>query len=73
MKQNIGTIDSMVRITGGLTLLAWSIAKMASDKPSAGQLFVSLMGAQKVAEGIVHYCPLTDALGMDQKKTRITA
>jgi len=73
MKQNIGTIDSMVRITCGLTLLAWSIAKMARDKPSGGQIFVSLMGAQKVAEGIVHYCPLTDALGMDHKKTRITA
>jgi hypothetical protein len=72
LRQNIGTIDSMVRISCGLTLLAWSIAKMAKDKPSGGQLFVSFMGAQKVAEGITHYCPLTEALGMDQKKARIT-
>ncbi|MGI2327600.1 YgaP family membrane protein [Planococcus sp. YIM B11945] len=71
MKQNIGTIDSMVRITCGLTLLAWSIAKMANNKPSGGQLFVSMMGAQKVAEGIVHYCPLKEALGMDKSQSRM--
>ncbi|WP_240033905.1 YgaP family membrane protein [Planococcus salinus] len=62
MKQNIGTINSMVRITSGLTLLAWSIAKMSREQPSGSQLFVSIMGAQKVAEGITHYCPLTEAL-----------
>lgn len=73
LKQNIGTVDSMLRITCGLTLLAWSIAKMANNKPSGGQLLVSLMGAQKVAEGITHYCPLTEALGMDQKKARFVS
>ncbi|RNF40757.1 DUF2892 domain-containing protein [Planococcus salinus] len=52
----------MVRITSGLTLLAWSIAKMSREQPSGSQLFVSIMGAQKVAEGITHYCPLTEAL-----------
>lgn len=36
-------------------------------------MLVSLMGAQKVAEGITHYCPLTEALGMDQKKTRFVS
>lgn len=70
MKQNIGTVNSMVRITGGLTLLAWSIAKMAQEKPSGTQLFVSMMGAQKVAEGITHYCPLTEALGMEKEQSR---
>ncbi|MET3576548.1 DUF2892 domain-containing protein [Bhargavaea ullalensis] len=68
MKKNIGTINSMVRITGGLTLLAYSIAKMAKEKPSGSQLFVSMMGAQKVAEGIVHYCPLIDAAGLENTK-----
>lgn len=62
LKQNIGTVNSMVRITCGLTLLAWSIAKMSREKPSGTQLFVSLMGAQKVAEGITRYCPLTEAI-----------
>lgn len=72
MKKNIGTVNSMVRISCGLTLLAWSIAKMAREKPSGTQLFVSLMGAQKVAEGITRYCPLTEALGMEKKQKPIT-
>lgn len=62
MKQNIGTVNSMVRIAGGLSLLAWSIAKMAREKPSGAQMFFSVMGAQKVAEGITRYCPMTDVL-----------
>ena len=62
MKQNIGTVNSMVRIAGGLTLLAYSIAKMAKEKPSGKQIFISLLGAQKVAEGITRYCPLTDMI-----------
>ena len=62
MKQNIGTVDAMLRISCGLTLLSWSIAKMSREKPSGTQLFVSFMGAQKVAEGITRYCPLTDAV-----------
>lgn len=62
MKQNIGTVNAMLRITCGLTLLAWSIAKMSREKPSGTQLFVSAMGAQKVAEGITRYCPLTEAI-----------
>ena len=66
MKQNIGTVNAMVRIAGGLTLLAWSIAKMAKEKPTGAQLFVSMMGAQKVAEGMTRYCPVTDLLDMDE-------
>ncbi|WP_033543773.1 YgaP family membrane protein [Planococcus sp. CAU13] len=62
MKQNIGTIDAMLRISLGLTVLAWYIAKMSRQQPSGTQLLVSLMGAQKVAEGITRYCPLTDAV-----------
>lgn len=67
MRQNIGTVNSMVRIAGGLTILALSIAKMAREKPSGTQLFVSLMGAQKVAEGITRYCPMVDALELENK------
>ncbi|SIT91000.1 YgaP family membrane protein [Edaphobacillus lindanitolerans] len=68
MKKNIGTVNSMVRITGGLTLLAYSIAKMSKEKPSGTQLLVSMMGAQKVAEGIIHYCPLIDAFDLENTK-----
>lgn len=69
VKHNIGTVNSMVRITCGLTLLSWSIAKMSREGSSGGQLFISAMGAQKVAEGITRYCPLTEALGMEKSQT----
>lgn len=68
MKHNIGTVNSMIRITGGLTLLSWSIAKMAREQPSGTQLFASMMGAQKVAEGITRYCPLTEAFGLEKSQ-----
>lgn len=60
MEQNIGTVNALVRISCGLTMLAWSTAKMAANKPSTGQLFVSMIGAMKVAEGVLRYCPLTE-------------
>lgn len=62
MKSNIGTVNAMVRITAGLTLLAWSTGEMAKGKSPALHIFCSAMGAQKVAEGITYYCPLTDLL-----------
>ncbi|BAQ10675.1 hypothetical protein OXB_2204 [Bacillus sp. OxB-1] len=67
MKQNIGTVNALIRITGGLTLLAWSTAKMSWEKPSGQQLIWSMVGAMKVAEGMTRYCPMTDMLGLDQK------
>lgn len=72
MKKNIGTINSMVRISGGLTLLAYSIAKMAKEGPTGGQLFLAFMGAQKVAEGTTNYCPIVDAFGLEKKQKPIT-
>ncbi|AQQ54090.1 YgaP family membrane protein [Planococcus lenghuensis] len=66
MKQNIGTIDSMIRIAGGLSLLSYCTAKMAREKPSGTDIFMTVMGAQKVAEGITHYCPITDAMGLQE-------
>lgn len=72
MKKNIGTINSMVRISVGLTLLAYSTAKMAREGPSGGQLFLAFMGAQKTAEGITNYCPVVEALGLEKKQQPIT-
>lgn len=67
MKTNIGTVNAMVRITCGLTLLAWSTGEMAKSKSPALHIFCSAMGAQKVAEGITHYCPLTDLFTKTKK------
>jgi len=68
MKQNIGTYNSVVRITFGLTLLAYSTAKMAREGTSGVQLGLAFAGAQKVAEGITHYCPIADALHLEGAK-----
>ncbi|SDH77491.1 Protein of unknown function [Alteribacillus persepolensis] len=60
MKQNIGTLNALVRITCGLTMLAWSTAELTDFRKNSGrQLFIAAMGAMKVAEGITRFCPLT--------------
>lgn len=60
VKQNIGILNALIRITCGLTMLAWSTSKMVKFPWRDSYLFVALMGAMKVAEGIVRYCPVTD-------------
>lgn len=59
VKQNIGILNAMIRITCGLTILAWSTAKMVKRPWRDRYLFMSIMGAMKVGEGIVRYCPVT--------------
>lgn len=59
--QNIGIINSLVRITLGLTVLAWSTSKMVKRPWRDSYKFTAMLGAMKVAEGIVRYCPLTAA------------
>ncbi|MFD1031922.1 YgaP family membrane protein [Metaplanococcus flavidus] len=68
MKQNIGTYNSMLRITAGLTLLAYSTAKMAREGTSWTQLGLAAAGALKVGEGITYYCPVADALHLEGAK-----
>jgi hypothetical protein len=57
--QNIGIINAMIRITCGLTILAWCTSKLVKRPWRSSYLFMAMMGAMKVAEGIVRYCPLT--------------
>ncbi|MGX6444648.1 YgaP family membrane protein [Neobacillus sp. K501] len=57
--KNIGIINALIRITFGLTILAWSTAKMVKFPWRDSYLFVALCGAMKVAEGIVRFCPVT--------------
>ncbi len=66
-RPNIGTINAMIRITCGLTTLAMVTAKMTRRPGSLSDMFIAAMGAMKVAEGIVRYCPVTAAMqsGMD--------
>jgi len=59
IRQNIGILNSLIRITAGLTILAWATAKMVKRPWRDSYLFMAMMGAMKVSEGIVRYCPMT--------------
>ncbi|RLQ90672.1 YgaP family membrane protein [Falsibacillus albus] len=56
---NIGIINALVRITLGLTVLTFSTAKLTRRPWKNSYLLLALLGAMKVGEGILRYCPLT--------------
>lgn len=56
---NIGIVNALIRITFGLTVLAWATAKMARRPWCASYLIVALLAAMKVGEGITRFCPIT--------------
>ncbi|KPC77136.1 MULTISPECIES: DUF2892 domain-containing protein [Laceyella] len=58
MKQNVGTVDAIIRITCGLLGLTWCVVKGRRNFP----YMIALMSALKVAEGITRYCPMLDML-----------
>src|SRR3954470_5249502 len=59
VKPNIGVLNALIRITLGLTILAWSTSKLVKQPWRDSYLFVAMCGAMKVAEGIVRFCPVT--------------
>jgi hypothetical protein len=59
IKPNIGLLNALIRITFGLTILAWSTSKLVKHPWRDSYLIAALCGAMKVAEGIVRYCPVT--------------
>lgn len=58
VKQNIGIVQAFIRITCGLTMLAWSTAKYSKCPWRESYLVMAFLGAMKVAEGIVRFCPI---------------
>jgi hypothetical protein len=59
MKPNIGTINALIRITCGFTMLAWIIPKMVWKPYRESNLLIAIIGSMKIAEGITRFCPLT--------------
>ncbi|WP_108672456.1 YgaP family membrane protein [Peribacillus acanthi] len=59
VKSNIGIVNALVRITVGFTLLSWATAKMVKRPYKESYILVAMMGAMKIGEGILRYCPLT--------------
>ncbi|MGO4889724.1 DUF2892 domain-containing protein [Anaerobacillus sp. MEB173] len=60
MKQNVGLINAIIRITAGFTVLAWATSKLVRRPYRSTPLLAAMLGALSVAEGITRYCPLTD-------------
>lgn len=65
-RENIGIIEALIRITCGLTMLAWATAKMVKRPWRESYLFIALLSAMKVGEGIVRYCPIKDLYNRSQ-------
>ncbi|RBP86263.1 DUF2892 family protein [Cytobacillus firmus] len=59
VKPNIGIVNALIRITVGLTVLAWSTSKLVKRPWRDSYLMMAMLGGMKVAEGIVRFCPLT--------------
>jgi hypothetical protein len=69
MKPNIGIVNALIRITFGLTILAWTTAKMVKRPWRDSYIFVAMLAAMKVAEGITRFCPVTALLERYQEQT----
>lgn len=59
MKQNVGTINALIRITAGFTILSWIIPKMVWRPYRESNLWIAMMAGMKIAEGITRFCPVT--------------
>lgn len=68
VKPNIGIVNALIRITIGLTVLACASAKLVKRPWRESNLLLVMMGAMKVAEGIVRYCPVTDLYRCNQER-----
>jgi hypothetical protein len=66
MKPNLNNVEAIIRITFGLTGLAWSTARWSRRRCSPMAMWLAIMSAGKVAEGITKFCPLK-ALYRDEK------
>ncbi|WP_274496168.1 YgaP family membrane protein [Priestia megaterium] len=58
MKPNIGIVNALIRLTLGFTLLSWTTSRLSRRPYKDSSIFLGLMGALKVAEGITRFCPL---------------
>lgn len=59
MRLNIGIVNALIRITCGLSLLAWATSKYCKKPWRDSYLIAIVLGAMKVGEGIVRFCPIT--------------
>lgn len=59
MRPNIGIINALIRITCGLSVLAWATSRYCKKPWRDSYFVVIVLAAMKVGEGILRYCPIT--------------
>ena len=59
MKPNISIVNALIRITFGFTILAYATAKLTRRNCNSSVLFIIVIGAMKIGEGILRFCPMT--------------
>ena len=67
VKQNIGIVNAMIRITVGFTVLTWITAKLVKKPWRDSYLIMAMLAAMKIAEGIVRFCPITELFERSQE------
>lgn len=63
MQKNVGTIDAIMRITCGLTCVAWATSRMVRNPRRSLPIAAAMMGAMRVAEGVTRFCPMLKLMG----------
>lgn len=58
MQKNISTTEAIIRITFGLVGLVWSASCLSRRSSRIRPIFIAIISAMKIAEGITRYCPL---------------
>lgn len=57
---NVGNADAMIRLVGGIALLAYGVSGRLGR---TGSMLALFLGASKVAEGLTRYCPVLGLFG----------
>jgi hypothetical protein len=68
MKKNVNSVDAFMRITVGLTGVAWGIARMVNEPYRNFPMVVTMLSAMKVAEGITRFCPMLALFNTSSKE-----
>lgn len=59
LRPNIGIVNALIRITCGLSILAWVTARYTKRPWRDSYFVVIFLSAMKVGEGILRFCPIT--------------
>ncbi|WLR42249.1 DUF2892 domain-containing protein [Bacillus carboniphilus] len=69
VKPNISILNALMRITCGLSMLSWASSKYTKMPWKDSYLLIMMLGAMKVGEGILRYCPMVHMYNLMTKKT----